>query len=356
MDGLLLNTVVISGARFYESTVYFPIFYNYLLIVISFIVQVGPFYVSHLHPVKSINTPTVPHWAPPLRAPRRVRHPAACPPYLEYFAPIADLLPLIVLSVHREPRFLPLFAAPCHPFLQHAAWWVQIASLFLRSAGCFRWRPCVWWMNSRSSTGQSWRVQSVRARAVRKLEHRKKKRNEFTTSGSMKRFFLRIRQRSSFHLWVLISHHRTPLNGTKLFYHSWLPSIQKASMNINVYTKYINILRNMLHLYSAPALPSHKAVLMWISMSLWMFVFCFLWSTFSFYRNAFSPSFPYPDLTPPWYTLPSPPADINQLCESHHGNLLTFIQWPPLTSVWRCDREHRTGFVQELTDRKWIKV
>lgn len=115
------STLVISGARFYESTVYFPIFYNYLLIVISFIVQVGPFYVSHLHPVKSINTPTVPHWAPPLRAPRRVRHPAACPPYLEYFAPIADLLPLIVLSVHREPRFLPLIAAPCHPFLQHAA-------------------------------------------------------------------------------------------------------------------------------------------------------------------------------------------------------------------------------------------
>lgn len=237
MDGLLLNTVVISGARFYVSTVYFPIFYNYLLIchfchfmdIVETRVRVGPFYVSQLHPVKSINTPTVPHWAPPLRAPRRVRHPAACPPYLEYFAPIADLLPLIVLSVYREPRFLPLFAAPCHPFLQHAAWWVQIASLFLKSAGCFRWRPCVWWMNSRSSTGQSRRVQSVRAGAVRKLEHRnkKKERNEFTTSGSMKRVFLRIRQRSSFHLWVLISHHRTLLNGTKLFYHSWLLSIQK---------------------------------------------------------------------------------------------------------------------------------
>lgn len=231
------STLLLFLVRGFMNLLYtfpsFIIIYWFVISVISWMivetrVRVGPFYVSHLHPVKSINTPTVPHWAPPLRAPRRVRHPAACPPYLEYFSPIADLLPLIVLSVHREPRFLPLFAAPCHPFLQHAAWWVQIASLFLRSAGCFRWRPCVWWMNSRSSTGQSWRVQSVRARAVRKLEHRKKKRNEFTTSGSMKRFFLRIRQRSSFHLWVLISHHRTPLNGTKLFYHSWLPSIQKS--------------------------------------------------------------------------------------------------------------------------------
>lgn len=211
MDGLLLNTVVISGARFYESTVYFPIFYNYLLIVISFIVQVGPFYVSHLHPVKSINTPTVPHWAPPLRAPRRVRHPAACPPYLEYFSPIADLLPLIVLSVHREPRFLPLFAAPCHPFLQHAAWWVQIASLFLRSAGCFRWRPCVWWMNSRSSTGQSRRVQSVRARAVRKLEHRKKKKE--TSSPRVDRWNASFLESGSAPVstcgsWFLITEHR----------------------------------------------------------------------------------------------------------------------------------------------------
>lgn len=154
--------------------------------------------------------------------------------------------------------------------------------------------------------------------------------------------------------WFLITEHRW-MEQSCFIIHDF-HRYKKASMNINVYTKYMNILRNMLHLYSAPAPPSHKAVLMWISMSLWMFVFCFLWSTFSFYRNAFSPSFPYPDLTPPRYTLPSPPADINQLCESHHGNLLTFIQWPPLTSVWRCDREHRTGFVQELTDRKWIKV
>ena len=125
--------------------IYLPLDWNYLLIVTSVIswmivetrVPVGPFYVSHLHPVKSINTPTVPHWAPPLRAPRRVRHPAACPPYLEYLAPIADLLPLIVLSVHREPRFLPLFAAPCHPFLQHAAWWVQIAVFVLEERRLF---------------------------------------------------------------------------------------------------------------------------------------------------------------------------------------------------------------------------
>lgn len=47
------------------------------------------------------------------------------------------------------------------------------------------------------------------------------------------------------------------------------------------------------------------------------------------------------------YTHSPPPCYINQLCERHRGNLLTFIQWPLLTSgspsVWQCDRTGSTG-------------
>lgn len=53
---------------------------------------------------------------------------------------------------------------------------------------------------------------------------------------------------------------------------------------------------------------------------------------------------------PNLYAHSPPPCNINQVCERHCGNLLTFIQWPLLTSgspsVWLCDWEHWTGFVQ----------